>query len=93
MKSKITKQPTPPIDDADQKPLRFIYKAELLDRVGMSYPQIWAWMRDGRFPMSRSVAGKVAWIEREIDDWMMSRPHRQYKPADDLMEKPARKGA
>ena len=42
------------------KPARFISKTEVLDRVGASYPSIWQWMRDGRFPRSRELGGKAA---------------------------------
>ncbi|MCK1669248.1 MULTISPECIES: AlpA family phage regulatory protein [unclassified Bradyrhizobium] len=59
--------------------VRLVFKPEVLDRVGVSYPLLWDWMRTGRFPMSREVGGKVAWIASEIDDWITGRPQRKYK--------------
>jgi len=64
------------------QPSRFVFKPEVLDRVGVSYPTIWQWMRTGTFPASREVGGKVAWLESEIDDWMATRPLRKYKNAE-----------
>ena len=34
------------------------------------------WMRDGKFPVARSVGGRMAWLESEIDEWMLSRRTR-----------------
>jgi prophage regulatory protein len=63
-------------------PSRFVFKPEVLDRVGVSYVTIWQWMRAGTFPASREVGGKVAWLESEIDRWIATRPARQYKKAE-----------
>ena len=63
-------------------PPRFVFKPEVLDRVGVSYVSIWQWMREGKFPCSREVGGKVAWLESEIDEWMETRPLRKYKNAE-----------
>ena len=51
-----------------------ISKAEVLRRVGMSYPTIWQWMREGRFPRSRQVGSRSMWLGEEIDAWIVSRP-------------------
>jgi prophage regulatory protein len=66
---------------ADQfaSPSRFVFKPEVLDRVGVSYVSLWQWMREGKFPCSREVGGKVAWLESEIDEWIATRPLRKYK--------------
>ena len=42
-------------------PSRFIGKPEMLDRVAASYPTVWQWMRDGKFPRSREL--EPFWIE------------------------------
>ncbi|SRR6266404_3976325 len=65
-----------------RKQSRFVFKPEVLDRVGVSYVTIWQWMREGKFPCSREVGGKVAWLESEIDEWMATRPLRKYKNAE-----------
>ncbi|MBR1155638.1 AlpA family transcriptional regulator [Bradyrhizobium sp. JYMT SZCCT0428] len=64
------------------QPPRFVFKPEVLDRVGVSYVCIWQWMRAGKFPRSREVGGKVAWLESEIDEWMVTRPLRSYKKSE-----------
>ena len=59
--------------------MRLIYKPELLDRVGLSYATVWTMMRQGRFPRSRVVGGKVAWFESEIETWITELPVRRLK--------------
>ena len=62
------------------KSKRFIFKGEVLERVGgVSGVCLWRWMRDGKFPVARSVGGRMAWLESDIDEWMESRPLRSYK--------------
>ena len=34
---------------------RLISKGEVLGRTGLSYPTIWQWMQNGKFPRSRDV--------------------------------------
>ena len=60
-------------------PSRIVSKLEVLDRVGASYPTIWQWMREGKFPRSRELGGKSCWLESEIEDWILSRPVRPLK--------------
>ena len=62
---------------------RFIFKGEVLERVGgVSGVCLWRWMRDGKFPMAVEVGGRSAWLESEIDHWMLTRPLRKYKKAE-----------
>jgi prophage regulatory protein len=63
------KKPT----NSEKKPLRFLSRREMLDRVKQSYTKVWRLMQKNEFPRSRDVGGKVAWIESEIDDWILSR--------------------
>jgi prophage regulatory protein len=58
---------------------RLISKPELLDRVGVSYPTIWIWMREGKFPRSRSLGGKTFWLASDIDNWIANLPMRPLK--------------
>lgn len=60
-------------------PVRLIAKTEVLRRIGVTYPTLWLWMRQGKFPRSRELGGKVAWVEAEIDSWILSRPVRRLK--------------
>jgi predicted DNA-binding transcriptional regulator AlpA len=66
-----------PIDDS--KPTALIFKAEVLRRVGYTYPSVWRMMRDGTFPMSFDVGNKTAWREDEIEAWIRDRPRSTLK--------------
>jgi prophage regulatory protein len=59
--------------------VRLISKPEVLDRVGVTFPTIWKWMREGKFPRSRELGGKTAWIEAEVEAWIAGLPERKYK--------------
>jgi prophage regulatory protein len=63
---------------------RLISKPEVLDRVGVTFPTIWKWMQVGKFPRSRELGGKVAWLEHEISAWILARPISRLK-CDDLV--------
>ena len=60
--------------------VRLLTKGEVLELIGVSYPALWAWIRDGKFPPGRSVGygkrGHVAWVESEVQAWIASRPVR-----------------
>jgi predicted DNA-binding transcriptional regulator AlpA len=63
-----------------ETPVRFLGRKEVENKVGVSYPTIWDWMRKGRFPRSRKIGDqKVSWLESEVDDWMISRPKVRLK--------------
>lgn len=65
--------------DADGA-VRLLTKAEVLDRVGLSFPTVWQWMREGKFPRSRVLSSnKSVWIEFEISKWIASLPVRKLK--------------
>jgi predicted DNA-binding transcriptional regulator AlpA len=60
-------------------PPRFISRREVLDRVGVSFATIWAWMKEGRFPRGRELGGRTMWVESEVTAWMLDRPVRKLK--------------
>lgn len=65
------------------KKIKLISKPEVCEKIGKSFPIIWLWMRQGKFPLPREVAGgQPSWIESEVDEWITSKPKRQYKDAD-----------
>ena len=71
-------------NDAAARPgTRLLSRAEVLDKVGISYPAIWKRMRQGTFPRSVCVGEKVFWIESEIDSWIADLPRRRLKGHDD----------
>lgn len=59
--------------------VRLLSRAELIDKVSLSFPYIWSLIRQGRFPEPREVGGKPLWVESEIDDYIASLPVRKYK--------------
>lgn len=62
------------------KDVRLLTKGEVLELIGVTYPALWAWIRDGKFPPGRSIGsgkrGHIAWIESEVFAWIESRPPR-----------------
>jgi predicted DNA-binding transcriptional regulator AlpA len=61
------------------KAVRLLSKPEVLDRVEATFPSVWKWMQQGRFPRSRDVDGETRWLESEIDEWILSRPIKRLK--------------
>ena len=63
---------------------RLVSRDEVLVRTGMSYPTLWAWMREGKFPRSRDVGGRAMWLASDIEKWILALPVRKLKgdPAD-----------
>jgi predicted DNA-binding transcriptional regulator AlpA len=65
-------------------PVRLLSRNEVCARIGVSYPTIWKWMRDDRFPRSRVMNdGKICWIESEVEKWILNLPVQTLKPADE----------
>ena len=53
---------------------RFLRISEVLDRVGVSRPTIYRWMREGTFPKQIAIgANSVVWLELDITKWMDQR--------------------
>jgi predicted DNA-binding transcriptional regulator AlpA len=67
---------TPP---AARPPSQMIFKAEVVKRVGFTYPTLWKWMREGKFPLSFDIGSKTAWLESEVEGWLASRPRSRLK--------------
>jgi predicted DNA-binding transcriptional regulator AlpA len=63
--------------------VRLIERAEVLDKVPLSYATIWKMMRAGAFPRSRVIGDRTVWLEREIDAWIDALPNRQLKGDDE----------
>lgn len=58
----------------DRRVRRFIRLREVLHRTGLGRSTVYRWMDEGRFPKSVHIGGRsVAWIEHEIDEWLISR--------------------
>ena len=72
--------------------VRLLSKAEVLAVVNVSYPALWQWMRDGRFPRSRLVGNKSMWLSTDIAAWLTKLPSCRLKgdapPPDQKIEEP-----
>ena len=66
-----------------QAPPRLLSKSEILAITNVTFPTIWQWMRDGKFPRSRvsggSASSKSMWLSTEIEDWLAGLPVRPLK--------------
>ena len=60
-------------------PVRLLAKHEVMAIANVSFPTLWIWMRDGKFPRSRIVGGKSMWVSSEIDAWLAGLPVRPLK--------------
>jgi predicted DNA-binding transcriptional regulator AlpA len=78
-KLKVRTDALAPVREGGYKPARLISQMEVCDRAGKTYPTIWQWIRDGRFPAGREVGGRTMWLESEVDDWMNGLPVRKLK--------------
>lgn len=67
--------------DADATGIRLLSKLEVMDRVGVSFPTLWKWMRaqPPTFPRARALGGTTVWIASEVEAWMASLPLRPLK--------------
>jgi predicted DNA-binding transcriptional regulator AlpA len=61
-------------------PERLLTRAEVLQRVPVTFPTIWSWMREGKFPSARHMGVKTFWLESEVSAWIRGLPFREYKP-------------
>jgi len=58
---------------------RLLSKPEVLAIANVTYPTLWAWMRNGTFPRSRVCGGRSMWRSDEIDAWLAGLPVRRLK--------------
>ena len=53
---------------------RLIRLSEVQKRVGLGRSTIYRWMSEDRFPKPYQLGGHaVAWLDREIDEWIAQR--------------------
>jgi prophage regulatory protein len=68
-------------DAAEAESLVLLSKAQVLKKIPVTAPTLWAWVRAGKFPRPRAISpNKTVWIEAEIDAWIRAQPVRNYKP-------------
>jgi predicted DNA-binding transcriptional regulator AlpA len=66
---------------AEPATLVFLTKKQVLNKVPVTAPTLWTWVRAGKFPKPRTISpNKTVWIEAEVDAWMKAQPTPRYKP-------------
>ena len=61
---------------------RFVRQGEVLRRTGLSRTSVWRLEKAGTFPKRRPITGTtVAWLESEIDGWILDRPVADAEPS------------
>jgi predicted DNA-binding transcriptional regulator AlpA len=58
---------------------RLLSKREVCERLGVTYPTLWGWMRKGEFPRSVTFGGRTSWIESEVEAWVNNLPRSKLK--------------
>ncbi|EMA2454568.1 AlpA family transcriptional regulator [Vibrio cholerae] len=59
--------------DIGERPMRFLKLKEVMEKTALSRSAIYRKMNEGEFPQSVSLGDRaVAWVESEIDDWMVA---------------------
>jgi predicted DNA-binding transcriptional regulator AlpA len=77
--------PAPETPNPQPPPLRLMTKAEVCQRVGVTYVTIWRWQQAGTFPRARRInspaasTAKVAWYAHEIEAWLANLPLARIK--------------
>lgn len=72
----MTKAPSPKAPS----PSRLIDRHELLRRIPLTWDCVYRLMKANDFPQARVVGGKSAWLESEIEAWVVNRPLRGKPP-------------
>ena len=81
MKTKLNPAVAEKVAASEMPPpaVRLMNKHEVCAIVGVSYPSLWTWMRNGSFPRSVIVGGQSKWRSSDIDAWMAALPTRRLK--------------
>lgn len=62
------------INQTEEIAMRFLRINEVRERIGLGRTSIYKMVNEGTFPKPVRVLGKkVAWIDSEVDEWMMQR--------------------
>lgn len=64
--------------------LQLLSRQEVVAITGVSYPTLWQWTREGRFPRALVVGGRSMWRAAEIAAWVNALPARELKPLPEL---------
>ena len=59
--------------------VRLLDKATVLAICSTSYPTLWGWIRENKFPHARIVNGRSMWLSTEVEQWLAALPTRRLK--------------
>lgn len=67
-------QPDMPVDSRPIEPVRMLRLAQVATTTGLSKAKIYELQRQGDFPQRvQLTAGRVAWVEAEVQAWLAAR--------------------
>jgi len=74
-----------PVDANPRGPPEALYftKAQVLELVGKTWPCVWQWIREGKFPQPHMLGGRTIFLVDEIKAWFAALPVPQYKPLEE----------
>ncbi len=52
---------------------RFLNLEQVLSRLGVSRSALYEWMAAGDFPAKVKMGARTAWVESEVEAWMLAR--------------------
>jgi predicted DNA-binding transcriptional regulator AlpA len=61
-------------------PRAFYYRKEVAEIIDRTWPCIWQWIREGKFPKPHMHGGRPIWLKSDIDAYFASLPECIYKP-------------
>ena len=53
--------------------LKLLNLLQVLARIGVSRSALYKWMANGTFPKKVKMGSRTAWVEAEVDAWMLDR--------------------
>jgi len=62
------------MDDNEEYVMRLIKLKEVMNNTGLGRSTIYKYVAEGEFPKPVSLGARaVAWVESEVDDWVMDK--------------------
>jgi prophage regulatory protein len=81
LKAESAEPPHPKPEVETTAPLdRLLTKREVCRVAHTSFPTLWQWMRQGKFPPPKVVGGRSMWRASSVESWLNNLPVRKYKP-------------
>jgi predicted DNA-binding transcriptional regulator AlpA len=62
------------VTEQSKVPRPLLTKRQMLARVNVTYPTVWKWMREGKFPRARVLGARSMWFEAEVQAFIDALP-------------------